>query len=246
MIAPIVMHHFTKQGNKELYKAYLNIKYQVFVRELSWSTLADESDKAIAREESFDEASRFLVASTDKGLPIGTVRAIFLNQGFPHQDLFEHHLRQPVFNQIIDRLCTLNALAVLPPYRRQIYRVSNQGWVGAVGRLLMLGLIRSLAQEGMKGAIVTTAGTVSTLLCAHLGFYAIDKPTFTSLQPELMTNMGIIFGSDAHIRAQEACQMNPSKPDSLDADSIKLLHYFESCQQQALGARSLESYYTGR
>ena len=241
MIEPIILCYFTKQDNQDFYKAYLTLKYQVFVAELDWSSLKDERGEVIAREDPFDEEGRFSLAITEGGTPIGIVRAIPLQKGFPHRELFEQHLGHIEFSSMLDSLCTFNALAVLPEYRRQKYRASDQGWVGSAGRLLMLGLIRYMEQEGMKGAIVTTGAIVPARLCHGLGFHIIDSPTITPLRPEPLLNMGMVFGSDAHFRAQEECGMKPRVSTPLAGDSLRLLRYFESCQEQVLGSRRLES-----
>lgn len=241
MIEPIIIHYFTKRDNEDFYRAYLTIKYQVFVAELNWSSLKDESGEAIAREDPFDEEGRFSLALIAGRIPIGTVRAIPLQKGFPHQELFEQHLSHIEFGSLFDSLCTFNALAVLPAYRGKKCRVSEQGWTGSAGRLLMLGLIRYMEQEGMKGATVTTGAITPARLFHGLGFYIIDNPTITPLYPEPLLNMGMVFGSDAHIRAQEECGMKPRVSTPLAGDSLRLLHYFESCQEQVLGSRRLES-----
>lgn len=241
MLTTIVTKLFSKRGDKASYRTYLTIKYQVFVIELGWSSLKDESGAAIAREDPFDAEGSFFLAMTNEGAPIGTVRAIPLQKGFPHQELFEQHLGRIEFGSLFDSLCTFNALAVLPAYRGKKCLVSDRGWIGSAGRLLMLGLIRYMEQEGMKGAIVTTGAIAPARLCHGLGFYVIDNPTITPLRPEPLLNMGMVFGSEAHIRAQEECGMKPPVSTPLAGDLLRLLRYFESRQQQVLGSRRLES-----
>jgi N-acyl-L-homoserine lactone synthetase len=241
MLTTIATKLFSKCGDNASYKAYLTIKYQVFVVELDWSSLKDKDGAAIAKEDPFDEDGRFSLAITGERVPIGIVRAIPLQKGFPYRELFKQHLDHIDFSSLLDSLCMFNALAVLPAYRGKKYWLSEQGWIGSAGRLLMLGLIRYMEQQGMKGAIVTTSAIVSARLCHGLGFYIIDSPTITSLRPEPLLNMGMVFGSEAHIRAQAECGMKPRVFNPIATDSLTLLHYFESCQQQVLGSRRLES-----
>jgi len=238
---PLVMKYFNKQADMEYYRAYREVKYQVFVAELGWSSLRDECDKAIARPDAFDEEGRFMLAMTEEGLPIGTVRAVHLKGAFPHRDLFERHCCHLEFNSLMDLVCTLNALAVLPEYRRRKFRVSDQGWIGSASHLLMLGMIRHMEQEGAKAAIVTTDGIVPTRLCRGLGFHIIDRPTVTKLRPEPLMNMGMAFGSDLHLRAQKECGMKSRTPGLREEHSRKLLCYFESCEKHALSGCKWES-----
>lgn len=240
MIRPIVMEYFTKQSSEDLYRAYRKLKYQVFVTELGWSSLKDESGEAIARPDPFDEVGRFLVAMTEEGLPIGTVRAVHLKRAFPHRDLFERHCCNPEFSCLMDSACTLNALAVLPEYRRKTFRISGRRWIGSAAHLLMLGMIRHMEQEGSKAAIVTTDGIVPTRLCHSLGFRVIDSPTITDLRSEPLVNMGMVFGSEAHICVQRKCGMKTPTRGLLKGDPGRLLCYFESCERQALGSHKLE------
>jgi hypothetical protein len=242
MATLIQLRCFTSSENRSLYEQYLALKYQVFVVEQRWRELADPSGKPIARKEPFDAAGHLYLASTPEDDPVGTVRGIALTRGFPHRELLEHHLRSAEVQGMWAYLCTLNALAVVPSHRRNDCEAVGLGWKGSLGKLLMLAVMHQMELQGMKAALATTGGIVSTRLCRSLGFFVIDAPTrSTHLHPEIvMTNVGIVFGSPAHLRAQQDCGMRPKRVRPLSEDAARLLRYFEERQKEVLHARDLD------
>lgn len=240
MTTEIALKEFLKDGSSEFYRAYRRLKYQVFVEELSWRELIDSSEAATTKEDPFDAAGRFLLAVDDGGLPIGVVRAIALKDGFPHRDLFEHHLHHPQFSAMLQSICMLNALAVLPAYRGKTFRTAEQNWEGSVARLLVLGIMRLMEEQNNKAAIATAQGAV-VFFFQKLGFVVIDRPAVTHLHPDIFTNVGLVFGSSGHREALEACKMASSEPAAPAEQTLNLLKYFEECQQSALGPDTLES-----
>jgi hypothetical protein len=236
----IVLHQFSKDDS-DLYQAYLRLKYEVFVEEQGWHSLAHDTKQKIAREDEFDAQGRFWIAIAEETGPVGIVRGIPLNEGFPHRELFKHHLDQPKFAAMFENLGTINGLAVRTSYRRHCYRVQEWGWSGTIGRLLMLAIVRSLETEGLEAAIATTGGLISTQLCESLGFVAIDLPQKTPLHPGIiMMNIGLVFGSLPHIRAQQECGILCSGKHPLRPQAAKLLQYFEERRTTLLGDKPLK------
>jgi hypothetical protein len=233
----IVLHQFSR-NDRGLYRAYRELKYEVFVEEQGWHSLADDSALMVAREDEFDARGRFWMASTEGMIPVGIVRGTLLKEGFPRRELLEHHLRQPEVAEIVASLCTINGLAVRRSYRRDRYRVQGRGWTGTISRLLMLAVIHDLEMEGMEAAIATAGGLISALLCESLGFIAIDMPQRTRLHPELiMINIGLVFGSFQHVRAQEECGMRHGGEVKLSPQAARLLAYFEERRATLLGSK---------
>jgi hypothetical protein len=199
--------------------------------------LADSSEADMAREDEFDDRGRFWLATADNATPIGIVRGNRLSDGFPHRDLLEHHLLHPGVAPIAARLCTINGLAVRAPYRHTRFEARYLGWRGHLARLLMLALIRQLEEEGMEAAIATAGTAISARLCESIGFLAIDPPFKTSLHPDLkMINVGLVFGTPKHIKAQQECEMGPGKL-GLTPEATGLSVYFESRNGALLGGR---------
>lgn len=238
----IVLEAFSKRCG-DRYSAYRRLKYRVFVAECGWDALKDESGDELAREDPFDECSRFLLARTCHGLPIGVIRGIRLHDGFPHRELLQHHLPPENPTAEVRTTCTLNALAVLPDYRGRSFTVRGTEWHGTVAKLLMLGIVRSLEEEGQRAAIATCAGLRSVRLCVDSGFTVLDRPTKTSLHPSLMTNIGMVFESQAHIATQRACGIEPLAGGSGHDDARGLEAYFAERHRLSLDSKPLESYF---
>src|SRR5262249_4724911 len=89
----IRLESFSKASAPDLYHAYLQIKYQVFVVEGHWENLSDPHIADVARADAFDDRGRFLIACAVDGRPVGVVRGIRLRDGFPHEKLLAHHIR---------------------------------------------------------------------------------------------------------------------------------------------------------
>lgn len=237
---PVIRLRRFSRKDTDLYRAYRELKYEVFVSEQGWPSLADDSAEKLAREDEFDAHGRFRMASTEEMVPVGIVRGTPLNEGCPRRELLEHHLHEPAVTRMAESLCTLNGLAVRRSYRRNRYRVHGRGWTGTIGRLLMLAIIHDLEMEGMEAAIATAGGLISARLCESLGFIAIDLPQRTRLHPELvMINIGLVFGSPWHVRAQEECGMWRGGEVQLSAQAASLLEYFEKRRTTLLGERPL-------
>lgn len=234
---------FSKHDHPAGYRVYRSIKYGVFAREMGWAGLEDPSGEPLAREDPFDDAGRFVLARTEAGNPVGVVRGIGLNEGFPHRDLFEHHLDDARFQQTCSQLITVNALAVLPEYRKRIFRVAGWDWIGSAGRLLMLALFRSFEREHRLGAVATAGGLPSAVFFRKLGCLVMDPPSPTALHREPLTNFGILFGSEGHRRAEETCHMNPDRPARPSPDRERLQAYFRHCQERSLSSGPLESWF---
>ena len=134
----------------------------------------------------------------------------------------------------------LNALAVLPEYRKKTFRAVEQRWEGTVAKLLVLGTMRLFEQQDLKAAIATAQGPV-VYFFRKLGFLVIDRPSVTHLHRDVFTNVGLVFGTGAHQQVLAACRMTRSEPVEFDEQALSLCKYFEECQQAALGPDNLES-----
>lgn len=244
MTKSIRLEYFSKRDSVESYQAYLRIKYQVFAVEHGWPLHGDETGKKIAQEDPYDEAGRFLLARTEAGEPVGVLRGLPVREGFPHCELFSHHSFLTEVSPLYPNLCTLNAWSVLSPYRHKKYRIMGLQWEASIGRLLMLTLMHLLAQEGMRAAIATAQGFISAHVFRRLGFFVIDRPTKTHLHPNLlMTNIGTVFGSQAHVQAQQDCRMDLTTPIPEEQNVCHLLQYFQECEKRSLGGAPLEKFF---
>jgi hypothetical protein len=205
----IHLRSFASASAPEDYATYRRMKFRVFVAEQGWP-LTDSRAPGLAAEDPFDARARLWLAETDTGEPMGVVRTLSVRYGFPHAELFERHLEHPVFARAVPYLGTINALAVLPEYRRRRFHVCGTAWVGKIGQLLLLASLRVLEQDGLRMAVATTGNSISTRLFSRVGFHVIDRPERTALHPDLMmTNVGIVLGAPEHLRAQQECGIEP-------------------------------------
>jgi len=239
----IAIQIFRQREQPASYLSYRRIKYDVFSRELGWAGLEDLTGEPIAREDPFDDAGRFVLARTEAGVPVGVVRGIGLDEGFPHRNLFERHFDDARFQRAFPRLITANALAVLSEYRKRNFRVVGCNWSGSAGMLLMLALFQSFDREDRIGAVITAGGIESALFFRKLGCLVIDPPCETALHCEPLTNFGIVFGTDGHRMAAETCCMSPGQPTRPNPTRQGLQDYFRHCQERSLGSKLLESWF---
>jgi hypothetical protein len=214
------------------FREYLEIKYRVFIVEQGWPGAQQRFGSAPLEPDRFDGCARFLLARSKSGCPMGVIRGIPVAEGFPHRELFKRHLDNPVFMAMFPKLCSLNALAVLPEFRRGRYVMRGRGWRASLGRLLVLEMLLKMMEEGMRAAVATAQGPVSLRLFSHLGFDVVDCPVQTDLHPSfLMTNVGMIFADTAQpVSGTKLTAMTRAVSPETEA----LRRYFAECQQNVL------------
>lgn len=220
--------------NADVYHAYRQLKHTVFVIEQGWHDLADPQGRAVAIEDPFDGRGRYQLATNEAGEPVGVVRGVLLREGFPHQSLFAHHLKVDAFSRALPMLASINALAVLPAYRRQKYTFRGTNWKGSLGNLLLLSLLDTLASEGAMGAIATAGGEASLRFFSRFGFQMLDRALITPLHCVPFTNIGLIFNSPTHLRTQIRCQFDPQNLAFMPSSMHRLRRYFVRRQSAIL------------
>lgn len=239
MSTPLTLQPFGCK-DRELYREYLGIKLDVFVKEQGWSGLADSLDPTVARADEFDVMGQFLIARIVGGPAVGCIRGVELAAGFPHANLFEHHFRNPDVLSMRHHLFTINSLAVLRPFRRLQCEDIERGWFGGIGTLLTLTLCREMEERGLRGGIATAEGKASASFFRRCGFCMIDPPIVTALHPQFaMTNIGVVFGSCAHERRERECRVGTMRSVIQPKETSRLLDYFEQRQAEILGSSEL-------
>ena len=226
MTDSIQLQFFRKFESQEAYDAYRQIKHEVFVRECGWNDLDDNSSPNRAREDPHDEMGQFLLARNSDGEPIGILRSNVLSESFPHEALFKEHLGSDTVQRFLDRVCMLNALAVLPKYRKWQFTIQEEGMSGSVGKLLVLTLMRLLESRGLVGALVTSGGNLATSFFIQLGFHIIDPMRKMSLHKEPLTNLGIVFGGPKQRTMEERCKMTNITTRPWNNSAQELEDYF--------------------
>ena len=193
-----IIEHSNMESN---YLDHLEIKYRVFVYELGWDINVENKTPIRCVPDSVDKDSMFLTCYTDSRVPVGTVKATPLSRQFPHRDLFINHFGDERFSSNIHNLYSINALAVLPEYRRKIFKASAITPSGTAAMQMMVMLIATCWDRGFRGAITTSSNPWATLLFKRLGFIMIDKPFKSGIYSHNFVNFGIAFGSKSHIQA---------------------------------------------
>lgn len=232
MLTPIQHNLFYYGADPVAFRAYREIKYRVFVEELGWADLADARNPGLIKVDAYDPISSFALLSTASGEPFAIVRATALYRGFPYRELFERHLAQPAFADHLDWLCSINALAVLPDYRRRVFRESAHGWQGSAGQLLLLGILGHMAGAGLAGAILTTGYPAASRLCRRVGFEIIDPPVASAQTREPLQNMALLFDDPAYLACRRACGV-AGEPPLQDPGRDALARYFGQCRPAA-------------
>jgi hypothetical protein len=235
---PIVLEPFTADDPR--YATYRRIKYAVFMAEQGWAARPSELAAQMADPDPCDRWGGFWLARTEAGAAAGVIRGMAVSAAFPHRDLFDHHLGAGAVRRLAPALGTVNALAVVPPYRGCEVTVTGNRWRGGVGSVLLLASLRSLEEAGVRAVLATVQGPVSAHLFLRLGFLALDAPCMTALQPSLpLMNVGLLLGSPAHRAAEEKRGLG-RRAARRDADSAALLGYFEGRHRHVIGRQSLD------
>jgi hypothetical protein len=217
------------------YAAYRRLKHDVFVDEQGWRDPGDGREPGLASVDPYDRHGRFWLATSAGGRPIGAVRGVHLQDGFPRAELFARHRRLLEDGGRRCRLATINALAVVPAHRGREHRVAGRAWTGTVGRLLTLALMAQLEAEGAEGVIATAGGGISLRMFGSLGFTILDRPGVTALNPRLaMTNIGLAFDAPAAARARQRHGFGQGRLDATGAPPSGLWAYLETCVVRGL------------
>lgn len=243
----VALESFIGTSDERRYREYRRIKFQTFVREQGWAGLGGEASDGLADEDRFDGGGRFALARTTVGDPVGVVRCLPLTEGFPHSELFRHHILQEEVADTIPSLATLNALAVLPEYRGRAYEVLCDGRIGTVCRLLLLEAMFRLAREGVKGILATVQSIISARALMRVGFRLIDKPATTPLHERFpLANVGIVLGSTEHVAAAIRCGVPWRLKRNHTPALLRLEQYFDRQQRAVLRSASLQELFRTR
>jgi hypothetical protein len=176
---------------------YRKLKYEVFTRELGWA-VGGTPESPVAAPNEFDLDASYSFLCSEGNETFGTVRGTSLADAFPHAELFARHTRHKELAEAISSLCTLNALAVLPAFRRKRYHLLERGWVESAGRLLVFSQLEMQRAKRIGGAILTAAGTGAVRFFEGFGFRAIDPPQQTHLHHLPLTNMALCFHDERY------------------------------------------------
>lgn len=214
---------FTGEEDPARYERFDDIRVGVFGRELGWQLCQGVGPW----HDPFDQGARLSLAETDDGVPIGILRALTASTAFPHRELFESPLEQ---SGLLDRdttIGTLNALAVLPPYRRRMFRSRSEAMEGTAAHVLLRAGLRDLATRGVRVVLATVLGPVSARAFRGAGFQILERPHGMPGQGRFrVANVGLVLAS----------------PDAAETRSLdRARAYFAQCDRHLSAMDSVEA-----
>lgn len=203
----------------ERYARFCRVRLDVFSRELGWPLL-EAADPASGLFDPYDAGADLWLAETQAAEPVGIVRARRVLTAFPHRELFEPHLAATGLDGDLAIVGTINALAVLPAYRR----VSCAGPpLATASEHLLRASLDGLRASGVRVVLATVLSAASARAFARVGFRILDMPDVAASGFRL-ANVGAVLQADT----------SPALA-SIDA-------YFRRCEHAALQTERLEHF----
>lgn len=161
-------------SERSRYLRWDECRRQVFAGELGWRLPEPRGDMAASGDPHDAHATFYSAESGD--LLIGIVRSVLVVHGFPHRELFQHHLEATDLDRRPALVGTLNALAVIPAHRRERYVNTADGSTGTASALLLRASMTHLAEQGVRVILATVLSAVSARTFMRAGFRILDRP----------------------------------------------------------------------
>lgn len=162
------------------YEDFLRIKYRVFVEELGWSSVPHDTATGKAREEISDHGSDFVIAVDPDDEPVGIARGTLPQklEALYRREWYPEFLNIPCVREAEGRVATINAVAVLPKYRRSMRegRHREERRDDAVSSQLMKRIIGRLSDAGALVIVLSAIDGGALSLMRHFKFRQINPP----------------------------------------------------------------------
>lgn len=229
---------FDAVSDPSRYSTFNRIRWAVFNDELGWKVRA-ASEETTRIQDPFDEHATFWMAETEDGIPVGIIRTLDVRHAFPHRELFEHHLQAARLDRMLSRVGTLNALAVLPAFRRM--RFTGPGGLSATASAhLLSAALEGMATDGVRIALATVLGIVSAHVFLGAGFRLLDSPKPAPGRPNFkLANVGAVL-RDPERGSDLGPVWHRSDAELLWASRVlRVEQYFAECHQQSAATRDL-------
>src|SRR5262249_10334166 len=160
---------------------------------------------------------------------VGIVRGLRLTYGFPHRQLFEHHLQASGLDKRIATIGMVNALAVTPTYRRRTFVNESDGQFGTASALLLRGVIQSLPTSGVSVILATVLSAISARAFIRAGFFLLDAPFLNPNDNRfVLANVGLVLGAERAASGTFNSELRP------EAWATAVRAYFERLQADVL------------
>ncbi|WP_108681308.1 hypothetical protein [Methyloceanibacter sp. wino2] len=217
---------------------YREIKHDVFVIEQGWQLPLEPCSRRVAPDP-FDPHSMFVIARAD-GRAIGIARATMIGESFPHANFFTELMKRPELEGVRAAVATVNAVAVLPPFRGRSVPIKGSASSMTAAKALMVELTRRLERDGAEIVLLTTSPGIAAVFFDHLGFYLLGPP-FRS-DGRTLINMGLgVHDADRFEEIGSPLGDEAFARGATEAE-YRCIEYFREQAAAVLGARSMEKF----
>ena len=203
-------------AERERYAQFCRVRLDVFSRELGWPLL-EAADPSSGLFDPYDAGASLWLAETQATEPVGIVRARRVVAAFPHRELFETHLAAIGLDRNLAIVGTINALAVLPAYRRVPCAAPHPA---TASEHLLRASLDGLRADGVRIVFATVLSGASARAFARVGFRILDVPEVPASGFRL-ANVGVVLADASPALA------------SIDA-------YFGRCERAAMPTGRIE------
>ncbi len=194
---------FKKHEYAAGYDDYRRLQYEVFVQELGWSAIPSDHESGLILESETDDHCIFVNCIDDHGICAGTLRG-FPNAAIlmPHSELFTRHLNRAFLAGHLDRVGSINGVAVAKAFRGSGYlsrdKANSESSRSSIGSDMLCCLVDAMAKQGCRIVFLSTGAIPMALLFSRLGGKIVDGPfSFSGPLPALI-NMGAVIGHLVH------------------------------------------------
>ena len=222
-VAMLDVRLFEPMDDRARYERFNRVRGEVFGKALGWKLPPDVGPW----HDVYDDGASCALAEAADGEPIGILRALQASCAFPHRELFDTHLARCGLQTRLDLIGTLNALAVLPQYRRRTYVARLSGAQGTASRLMLRACLEALTREGIRIVLATVMGAVSARAFLSAGFQFLDLPK------DMPGQRGFVVANVAAVL--------PSPLPVTGDDMPRVRRYLDKCHRHVSAAGTVEN-----
>lgn len=182
-------------ADRPRYVQWDQLRTDIFAGELGWKMRRRPPDGDVS--DPHDLHGVFFSAEYEEQ-PIGILRAVHVADGFPHRELFQHHLTLCDLDHRLHTIGTVNALAVLPQYRGITFLDECDDAASTAASHLLRHSLRYFAASGRPIVLATVLSAISARVFIREGFRMIDDPFPSADARFLLANVGRVDADPAH------------------------------------------------
>lgn len=218
---------FSASDSQDLFEDYLRVKYSVFVEECGWNELPSLKENKIALPDPYDEIGKFVLVK-DRNQPIGIARGINIEGDFPHKELFAELLNSKAMAAILEKLSTINAVAILKDFRGTLVTMEGYRERITLGAAILFSIVKLLKSHGASVVLISSDPLGAGIFFRRLGFYVLTFPYRYAASPTMLVNMSLIINEKDKFQNLNSPMALISGNSSLTREEIKAKKYFET------------------